>query len=157
MIFYPLGIFCNSESPPCFKDAVIPVRFDSINDLLIYGYGRILPKKYPYCRASFLIRISLLNDYPLKKADLTFVDLIYHPCVHGNGNIQYSRTSGKKSNWIPKTFLAELIERLIYVIDNDVADDDLTDNECANEYRTDREMFYDKALRMVNLYGRPRY
>jgi ubiquitin-protein ligase len=116
--------------------------------------GRIFPEKDPYCFASFLIQIEISPNYPSKMPETFILDRIYHPNVREDGQPCCWRFNHEK--WQPTTTLIEFIKAIIHTIDNPHLEH-LQNVECANEYRSNYEKFYEKALQYTLKYGRPRH
>jgi ubiquitin-protein ligase len=157
-----------------------PARFNktkaiqgSHEDSITVIQGRIFLENEPYCRASFLIEMAVSREYPFKVPSLTFLDPIYHPYVLENGKFfccrwiccRHRRTDipicdylgcpyGK--NWRPTKSLADLIEDTIRIIDRIPSIDLAINADCAQEYVSNYQAFYEKALELTLLYGRPR-
>ena len=118
--------------------------------------GRILPQSEPYCRASFLIQITLPQEYPFKIPEFIFLDPIYHPNVDDSGRHCCDCAFQALEKYTPARDLANFIEDIIHNIDNPSSF-----HECRNlrvkEYHEDPTAFHHKALEHTREYGRTRY
>jgi ubiquitin-protein ligase len=145
----------NRTIPSRFNNTTITERLNPQNAFVFQA--RILPQSEPYCQASFLIEISLPPEYPFKRSKITFLDPIYHPRVHKSGKICCECRFCGGSGCFRIKPLVDIIEDLIYFIDN-ISDNFETANfECAAEYTDDHPTFYRKALENTLTYGRPRH
>jgi ubiquitin-protein ligase len=152
---YPIAVFSNVKPPPRFNNTIPTPNLYSRGLPIIHG--RILPQSKLYCRASFLIEITLPFEYPLKAFSLIFLDPIYHPSVDKFGRNRRSWGFRNSDMWTPRTSIAEVIEAVIGIIDGDLDVEYPDNDECAEEYRVAPQTFYEKAIRMTTSYGRPRY
>ncbi len=78
-----MAAFGVNKPPPRFNNTTTTVGYSSEGIITIQG--RILPKREPYCRASFLIEITLSRVYPFKPPEVIFLDPIYHPNINHIG------------------------------------------------------------------------
>ncbi|UJR18864.1 hypothetical protein I4U23_021992 [Adineta vaga] len=144
------------EPPPRFNNTVANKRYHKKDAIIIQG--RILPKTEPYCRASFLIEITLPLEYPFKIPNTVFIDPIYHPNIDNDG---YSCCCFEHflpgETWRSTTSIATIIETVIDVIDTIPSNGRSLNIERAQEYEENRQKFYDNALNLTLTYGRPRY
>lgn len=117
--------------------------------------GRIFPKNEPYCRASYLIKITLVEGYPHTEPELIFLDSIYHPNVDPSGRICCKARFENFRTYMVITSLVSVIENIIDIIDNP-NQLHTCNNPHAKEYFQDAEVFKSKALEHTLKYGRPR-
>jgi ubiquitin-protein ligase len=157
---YSMVLFGNEKPPSRFnntsKITATARRYSGRDTIAIRG--RILPQKEPYCHASFLIEITLPREYPFKPPDVTFLDPIYHPNVTDEGSLCCccDHIVGHEE-WRPTTRLSDFIEAAIRRIDTIPSRSESVNIQCAEEYQNHYLKFYEKALRLVLSYGRPRY
>jgi len=120
--------------------------------------GRILPQTEPYCRASFLVEITLSHEYPFKEPEVLFLDPISHPHIHDWGGYcrHYSNT-GSYEPYKQTTSLSDFIMGVINIIDSEPGFRYCSDPGRIAEYQRDYQTFYKKALELTLSYGRPRY
>jgi ubiquitin-protein ligase len=154
----PIAFVGNSQPPARFNNTTTIQRFHRKDDMVIIG--RVLPKSEPYCRASFLIAMTLSNEYPFKPPGVAILDPIYHPRVitpdKGCCCWDFLCPEGR---WSVTTSLKDVVKAVIRVIDNiDSLNEHshCVNNECDEEYRNNYQMFYEKALELTLSYGRPR-
>jgi ubiquitin-conjugating enzyme E2 D/E len=152
----PFAFFGNKKVPPRFNNTTITPQ-PSSRENLITLQGRILPQSEPFCRASFLIEITLSNEYPFKIPSVTLLDPIYHP--NACESDRHYRICGLNYDKIyhPKMSLTEIIEDILRIIDRDLDIAPLLNPECYREYKNDYPIFYKKALEYTLSYGRPRF
>ncbi len=128
-------------------------RSDDVGGEVIYG--RILPKKDPYCFASFLIEIRFPPEYPIKMPEVFFLDPIYHPAIRkGDG---YCCCCIFKESYKPTTSFVDFIKNVLNIIDNPDLQHCSSEFVIANEYQNNYEKFYEAALQYTLKYGRPRH
>lgn len=147
-----------------FGNKMPPSRFNSttnqtsVKTNVTTLFGRILPQSEPYCRASFLVKITVPPEYPFKASEVRFLDSIYHPTVNEEGCYRccMKHMLGDEL-WEPTKMLANIIEAAIDVIDN------IPENlvhayhpDVAPEYQENRAEFDRKALISTLSFGRPR-
>ncbi|CAF1539942.1 unnamed protein product [Adineta ricciae] len=145
--------FYNGRPPSHFGDLPTITRlFDSTDNIFILG--RILPNNTPYNSGSFLIKITVLSDYPFQSPVGCFLDPIYHPNVRANGR-HCCNWIGPHFQWTPTFTLVNLVNSIIHIIENPDLQNH-RDIDIANEYQNNYERFYDKALKCTLKYGRPR-
>ena len=149
--------FFGSNKPPARFNNMPTIQRVHSQDVFIIQ-GRILPKREPYCRASFLIEITLPREYPFKTPGIIFLDPIYHPNVDERGchYCCFEHLLGNET-WKPTTPLTALVEATIRTIDNISDSDQSVNHERTVEYRNDSQKFFKKALKLTLSYGRPRY
>ncbi len=147
-------LFFNTDKSSAGCNNARPPQYVCKTDMLVI-LGRILPEKDPYCFASFRIQIRFPLEYPFKVPEATILDPIYHPNVRESG--RHCCCWGFFDEiWRPTTTLVDFIKTIINTIDNP----DLHRHcnlECANEYRSNYQQFYKKALKCTLNKGRPRY
>ena len=149
----PLTPLANRSIPPRFNNTTIPEHLYT-QDAPVFQ-ARILPQSQPYCQASFLIEIILPREYPFKHPKITFLDPMYHPRVHESGKICCGCRFCGGHGYSRIKSLVDIIEDLIYFIDNISDNFETANSECATEYTNDHPTFYRKALESTLSYGRP--
>ncbi len=151
----PIRFLHSAEPPPRFNNTEIPQRSHEKDVTVIQG--RILPKSYPYCHASFLIEITVPRNYPFTPPGIISLDPIYHSSVDERGCFFccYKDLLGRE--WHPSMTLTALVEASLRIIDNTPTYFLSRHHKRAEEYRNNRETFYTKALQSTFSYGRPRY
>ena len=150
----PLAHFGNNETPPRFNNTTT-WRCSYSKDAHVIR-GRILPQNEPYCRASFLVEITLTPEFPFKLPDLIFLDPIYHPNVDKSGRQCCCWLYGRGDNWRPTSSIAGFVTHVINIINSHPIPDH-GDSERLAEYEFKYSKFFEKALRQTLSYGRPRY
>ena len=150
----PLAHFGNNETPPRFNNTTTWRRSYSKDAPVIRG--RILPQVEPYCRASFLVEITLPPEFPFKAPDLIFLDPIYHPNVDESGRQCCCGLYGGTDHWKPTSSIAGFVTHVINIINSQPIPDH-GDSDRLHEYEFKYSKFYEKALRQTLSYGRPRY
>ena len=128
---------------------------DSDTAILPFIRGRIFPENDPYCCASYLIEIKFPQEYPFKAPEARILDPIYHPNIRENGR-HCCCWGFTYETWSPAIQLTDFIKGVIRTIDN-VDVDNHCNITCTTEYQNNYEQFYEKALRCVLDYGRPRF
>jgi ubiquitin-protein ligase len=151
----PLTPSGNRTIPPRFNNTTIAERRNTKNAFVFQA--RILPQSEPYCHASFLIEIEFLEEYPFKAPKITLLDPIYHPRVRESGTLCYGCDRCNGIMYVPTKYLVDIIEYVIYLIDNISDSFCVANRECFTEYMEDHPTFYRKALERTISYGRPRY
>ena len=150
-----MGHFGLNQTPPRFNNTTVPAISCRQDSQVIRG--RILPKSEPYCRASFLVQITLPPEYPFRAPELIFSDPIYHPSVDESGKHCCCWFFGNADTFNPTRNLTQLITCVLDIIDNIHPSSDHMVLERAAEYRSNHSRFYQKALKQTLSYGRPRY
>lgn len=117
--------------------------------------GRLFPKNEPYCRASYLIKITLLEAYPHTEPEVILLDSIYHPNVDDSGRICCKSRFENSWTYMATTTLVSIVENIIDIIDNPTRVHEC-DNPRAKEYAQDPEIFQSKALEHILRHGRLR-
>lgn len=80
-------------------------------------YGRIFPQAEPYCRNSFLIEITLPQDYPFKIPKITFLDPIHHPNIQKDGKLCFRYRLHTSKQWNLNHRLVGFIRDIIDIVD----------------------------------------
>ena len=150
----PVVLLNKGEPPPTFSNTTTIEKFEK--DIRVI-YGRILPRSEPYCRASFLVEITLSSDYPFKPPELRFLDPVYHPAVQTFGTHCCCWHFANPDSWIPTRSLTDLIRAVVTIVDRAPDPEHTTRIDCFEEYQSDRHIYNQKALQSTLLYGRPRY
>lgn len=144
------------ESPPRFNNTTTPQPNHPKNVFVLQG--RILPRSEPYCAASFLIQITLPEEFPFKTPETRFMDPIYHPHIGANGCGEcYFKSHLAQEQWRPDLFLADLINAVILTIDNIDDSSHFIRTDLVDVYRNHRQTFDDNASSSTLTHGRPRY
>jgi ubiquitin-protein ligase len=155
-----MAVFGRNKPPSRFNNTATTLKSHIVDGTIIQG--RLLPNIEPYCRASFLIQITLPREYPMEDRDIFILDPIYHPnindCGKGKGSRGWGFVFGQQFD--PTTALTVYVEAIIHVVNN-ITDSSYNDiyncAECIKEYRDNRQRFFEKALGFTLSYGRPRY
>jgi len=155
-----MAVFGLNKPPARFNNTATTLNSHIVDSTVIQG--RILPSIEPYCRASFLIQITLPREYPQEDPDIFILDPVYHPNINdygkGKGSRSWSFVFGRQFD--PTTPLTVYVESIIHVVNN-ITDSSYHDNynctERITEYKKNYRTFHEKALRFTLSYGRPRY
>jgi ubiquitin-protein ligase len=155
-----MAVFGRNKPPSRFNNTATTLKSHIVDGTIIQG--RILPNIKPYCRASFLIQITLPREYPLEEPDIFILDPIYHPNINdygkGKGSRSWSFVFGQQFD--PTTPLTVYVEAIIHVVNNITNSsyhDIYNSTERITEYNTNYQTFYENALGFTLSYGRPRY
>ena len=144
------------EPPPRFNNTTASPPYHPKDRFVVQG--RILPKTEPYCNASFLIQMTLPEDYPFKIPQVRFIDPIYHPRIHTSGHSCCCFTHHLRSGgWSPARTLVDMISAVIDTIDIINSPSEFVRSDLGTKYKYHRQTFHDNALSYTLTYGRPRY
>lgn len=118
--------------------------------------GRIFPKSYPYCLASFRIEIKLRRGFPFESPEGYILDPIYHVLVDRRGTHCCCWLT-ESDSWDTRNSLVDYIILIINSIDNRDRWSAHYESDRYYEYTRNYDVFYEKALRSVLTYGQPRF
>lgn len=109
-------------------------------NLLIKG-----PEDSPYSGGLFEINIKFADSYPMKPPKITFLSEIYHPNIKGSS---ICLSTLKNESWSPALMLNKVLMSLQALLADPNPDDPL-DPDSANEFKTNKVRFIEKAVEIT--------
>ena len=125
------------------------VEYDEANflewDIILEG-----PQDTPYSGGEFKMRFNFPENYPFKPFECKFLTRVYHPNVSSNGNVCLLEL---KNKWSNATTVMKILQSIESILMNPNPDDPL-DEDIAQQYTNDNEIFKKTAQEWTNNYAK---
>jgi ubiquitin-conjugating enzyme E2 D/E len=107
------------------------------------------PDDSPYFGGTYLLNISIPEEYPFKPPEIKFVTKIYHPNINHKGEICLEILTDE---WKPSNTILNVMEEISKLLSNPNPDDPMAP-EITKVFLKDRELFNKTANEWVEKYA----
>lgn len=137
------------ETPP----AGISVQLADESDVYKWKVLMKGPEGTPYQGGTFLVNLTLPNEYPFKPPTVSFATKIYHPNVSNDDKGSMCLGMLKSDEWKPSSRIAAVLEFARQLLVEPMPDD-AVEGRIAEQYSNDRKRFEEVARDWTRRYAR---
>ncbi|KAF4943256.1 hypothetical protein F66182_18781 [Fusarium sp. NRRL 66182] len=137
------------ETPP----AGISVQLADESDVYKWKVFMKGPEGTPYQGGTFLVNLTLPNEYPFKPPTVSFATKIYHPNVSNDDKGSMCLGMLKSDEWKPSSRIAAVLEFARQLLVEPMPDD-AVEGRIAEQYSNDRKRFEEVARDWTRRYAR---
>ncbi|RAO64484.1 uncharacterized protein BHQ10_000496 [Talaromyces amestolkiae] len=137
------------ETPP----AGISVQLADESDVYKWKVSMKGPEGTPYQGGTFLVNLTLPNEYPFKPPTVSFATKIYHPNVSNDDKGSMCLGMLKSDEWKPSSRIAAVLEFARQLLVEPMPDD-AVEGRIAEQYSNDRKRFEEVARDWTRRYAR---
>jgi ubiquitin-conjugating enzyme E2 D/E len=137
------------ETPP----TGISVELADESDLYKWKVSMKGPEGTPYQGGTFLVNLTLPNEYPFKPPTVSFTTKIYHPNVSNDDKGSMCLGMLKSDEWKPSSRIAAVLEFARQLLVEPMPDD-AVEGRIAEQFSHDRKRFEEVARDWTRRYAR---
>ncbi|EED19898.1 ubiquitin conjugating enzyme (UbcB), putative [Talaromyces stipitatus ATCC 10500] len=137
------------ETPP----TGISVQLVDESDVYKWKVTMKGPEDTPYEGGTFIVNLTLPNEYPFKPPTVSFATKIYHPNVSNDDKGSMCLGMLKSDEWKPSSRIAAVLEFARQLLVEPMPDD-AVEGRIAEQYQNDRKRFEEVARDWTRRYAR---